>query len=52
MLKFLVRRLLSVLATLVVITAIIYGIVCLAPIESRARLYMGRRTRAFMPPEL
>lgn len=52
MLKFLLRRLLSVLATLAVITAIIYGIVCLAPIESRARLYMGRRTRTFMPPEL
>lgn len=52
MLKFLLRRLLSVLATLLVITAIIYGVVMLAPIESRARLYMGRRTRAFMPPEL
>jgi peptide/nickel transport system permease protein len=51
-LKFLLRRLLSVLATLVVITAIIYSIVCLAPVESRARLYMGKRVRMFMPPEL
>lgn len=52
MLKFLLRRLLSVLATLVVITAIIYGIVCLAPVESRASLYMGRRVRATLPPEV
>ena len=52
MLKFLLRRLLSVLVTLLVITAIIYGIVCLAPVESRARLYMGKRVRVFMPPEL
>jgi len=52
MLKFLLRRLLSVLITLLVITAIIYGVVMLAPVETRARLYMGRRTRTFMPPEL
>ena len=52
MLKFLLRRLLSVLATLVVITAIIYGIVCLAPIESRARLYMGKRVRSSLSPEV
>jgi peptide/nickel transport system permease protein len=52
MLTFLVRRLLSVVVTLFVITAIIYGIVCLAPIETRARLYMGKRVRAFLPPEI
>lgn len=52
LLKFLLRRLLSILATLFVITAIIYGIVLLAPVESRARLYMGKRTRPFMPPEM
>jgi peptide/nickel transport system permease protein len=52
MLKFLLRRLLSLFATLVVITAIIYGIVLMAPIESRARLYMGKRVRPFMPPEM
>ena len=52
MLKFLLRRLLSVLITLLVITAIVYGVVALAPVEVRARLYMGRRVRAFMPPEL
>jgi ABC-type dipeptide/oligopeptide/nickel transport system permease component len=52
MLKFLIRRLSSVLITLLVITAIIYGIVMLSPAETRARLYMGRRTRTFMPPEL
>lgn len=50
LLKFLLRRLLSVLVTLFVITAIIYGIVLLAPVESRARLYMGKRTR--MSPEV
>jgi peptide/nickel transport system permease protein len=52
MLKFLLRRLLWVLITLLVITAVIYGIVMLAPLETRARLYMGRRVRIFMPPEL
>ena len=52
MLKFLLRRLLSVLAKLLVITAIIYGIVCVAPVESRARLYMGRRVSATLPPEV
>ena len=49
---FLVRRLAVVLVTLVVITAIIYGIILMAPIEARARLYMGERTRPFMPPEI
>ena len=52
LLTFLLRRFLSILATLVVVTAIIYGIILLAPVESRARLYMGRRIRAFLPPEV
>lgn len=51
-LKFVLRRLLWVLITLLVITAIIYGVVMLAPVEVRARLYMGKRVRMFMPPEL
>jgi peptide/nickel transport system permease protein len=52
LLAFLLRRLAVVLVTLVVITAIIYGIILMAPIEARARLYMGERTRPFMPPEI
>ncbi len=52
MLKFLVRRLLSVVVTLFVITAVIYGIVLIAPIEARAALYRGRNTRAFLPPHI
>jgi len=34
------------------VTAVIYGIICLAPLESRVNLYMGKRTRASMPPEI
>jgi peptide/nickel transport system permease protein len=41
LLKFLVRRLWVVLVTLVFVTAIIFGTVLLAPVESRAQLYMG-----------
>lgn len=51
-LKFLLRRLATIAVTLVIVTAVIYGIVCLAPIESRAKLYMGRRIRANLPPEM
>ena len=49
---FLLRRLMVVMLTLVVVTAIIYGIILMAPIEARARLYMGERTRPFMPPDI
>lgn len=41
LLKFLVRRLWVVLVTLVIVSAIIFGTVLLAPVESRAQLYMG-----------
>ena len=52
LIAFLLRRLAVVMVTLVVVTAIIYGIILMAPIEARARLYMGERTRPFMPPDI
>ncbi len=52
LIAFLLRRLVVVMLTLVVVTAIIYGIILMAPIEARARLYMGERTRPFMPPDI
>jgi peptide/nickel transport system permease protein len=51
-LKFLLRRLWTIAVTLFVVTALIYGILSLAPIESRVNLYRGRRTRAFMPADI
>jgi len=41
-LKFLVRRLLAIPITLLFITAFLYGIIMLAPVEDRAQLYMPR----------
>lgn len=52
MLKFLLRRLFSILITFFVITATIYGIILLTPVESRARLYMGRKVRVGIDPEI
>ncbi|MBN1956131.1 MAG: ABC transporter permease [Anaerolineae bacterium] len=40
--RFLLRRLLFMLVTLVFITAMLYGIMMLAPVEARAILYMPR----------
>jgi peptide/nickel transport system permease protein len=51
MLKFLIRRLIAIPLTLVVITAVLYGVTMLAPVESRAQLYLPRRSRPFMPPQ-
>ncbi len=42
LLKFIVRRLLAVPVTLLIITATLYGILMLAPVELRAELYMPR----------
>ena len=42
MLKFLIRRLAAIPITLFVITAVLYGIIMLAPAETRAQLYMPR----------
>ncbi len=52
LLQFFVRRLLTVVITLVIITAIIYAIVLVAPVESRAQLYLGKRLRANLPEEI
>jgi peptide/nickel transport system permease protein len=51
-LTFLLRRLGTIAITLFVVTALIYGILCLAPIESRVDLYRGRGTRAFLSPDI
>ena len=51
LLQFLVRRLLTVIITLFIITAIIYGIILMAPVESRAQLYMGN-IRMNLPEEI
>lgn len=40
--KFLMHRLLAIPITLVLITAVLYGIIMLAPVEARAELYMPR----------
>ena len=42
LLKFLIRRLLAIPVTLLIITAILYGVLMLAPVEVRAQLYMPR----------
>jgi ABC-type dipeptide/oligopeptide/nickel transport system permease component len=42
LLKFLIRRLLAIPVTLLIITATLYGILMLAPVETRAELYMSR----------
>jgi peptide/nickel transport system permease protein len=52
LLKFFVRRLWAVLISLLVITAIIFGTVLLAPVESRAQLYMGSHIREGLAPEI
>ena len=52
LLQFLVRRLLTVIITLFIITAIIYAIVLMAPVESRAQLYLGKRLRNNLPEEI
>jgi len=49
MLEFLLRRLFSILITFFVVTATIYGIILLTPVETRAKLYAGRRTRIGLP---
>jgi peptide/nickel transport system permease protein len=51
MLKFLIRRLIAIPMTLLVITMVLYGITMLAPVESRAQLYLPKRSRPFMPPK-
>ena len=52
LLQFFVRRLLTVVITLFIITAVIYAIVLMAPAESRAQLYLGKRLRNNLPEEI
>lgn len=52
MLKFLFRRLMAIPITLVVITAVLYAIIMLAPAETRAQMYFPPRTRPFMPENI
>ncbi|MFN2186639.1 MAG: ABC transporter permease [Anaerolineae bacterium] len=52
LLQFFVRRLLTVVITFLIITAVIYGIVLMAPVESRAQLYLGHRLRNNLPEEI
>jgi len=51
-LQFFVRRLLTVVITLFIITAIIYAILLMAPAESRAQLYLGKRLRATLSEDV
>lgn len=50
-LKYFVKRLLAIPATLLVITAILFAIIMLAPAEERAMLYFPPRTRPDMTPD-
>jgi peptide/nickel transport system permease protein len=51
-LRFAASRLLYVAVTLFVVTAALYAIIMLAPVEARAELYMPPRTPPFQPPEV
>jgi peptide/nickel transport system permease protein len=52
MIGFFLRRLIAIPVTLFVITVMLYGIIMLAPPETRAQLYFPPRTRAFMPQHI
>lgn len=51
MFKFILRRVMVIPVTLVVITALLYGIIMLAPAESRAQLYWPKKTNPYMTPQ-
>jgi peptide/nickel transport system permease protein len=51
LLKYLVRFLLTFIATLFLITALLYAVVMITPAETRASLYMPRRTSPRMTEE-
>lgn len=51
LLKFILRRLISLPLTLLIITAILYGVVMMAPPESRASLYMPANIRVGLSEE-
>lgn len=54
MLMFFIRRLLAIPITLLVITAVLYGVIMLAPAEARAELYMpkGQSNNPNLRPEI
>jgi ABC-type dipeptide/oligopeptide/nickel transport system permease component len=54
MLTFFIRRLLAIPITLFVITASLYGVIMLAPVEARAELYMpkGESNNPHLRPEV
>jgi len=51
LLRFFIGRLISVLVTLFIITAVLYGIVMLTPAETRATLYLPKRLSSRMTEE-
>ncbi len=51
MISFLVRRLIAILATLLVVTLILYGIAMLTPLEDRAMLYFPKTDKNLSPQE-
>jgi ABC-type dipeptide/oligopeptide/nickel transport system permease component len=51
MLRFIVRRILAIPITLFVITAVLYGVIMLAPLEARARLYWPPEQKPFITPQ-
>jgi hypothetical protein len=51
-LRFVLSRLTYILVTLFVVTAALYGIVMLAPVEARAALYLPPRTPPYQSPEV
>lgn len=50
-LKFLLRRILTIPVTLLVITAVLYGVVMFSPPDERATLYLPSRMRSDITPE-
>lgn len=54
--QFLLRRTFSIVATLVIVTAVLYGVITLAPPEKRAALYLPKRVQqaleGYYPPSL
>ena len=51
LLRYLIRRLVSIPLTLLIVTAVLYGVVMMTPAETRATLYMPRNTGPRMTEE-
>ena len=50
--KFIFRRLLLMLVTLVIVTALLYGVVMLTPVRERAALYLPNTLANTTPEQL